>query len=260
MSNQPDCRAQLRALSEHFNHTARRLRQAESRGEWMAILVESASRFAAHVSVFLADDPLLRNGPAFAAVLESKDTVVTLRDPGQLGAATERLPALVSARCHLFPILHGEAVTAVLYAEDPTQPDRNALELIATLAGGTLPEAQEPAPASTAPLVQIAGLGGPAAPRIPEADRPLHLKAQRYARVHVAQMLIDQYEAVEHGRRNRALYVYLKDPIESQRKEFRKLYLDTSASMNDYYHEELVRTLANNDATLLGPQYPGAMR
>ncbi|MBI4911046.1 MAG: hypothetical protein HY820_45980 [Acidobacteria bacterium] len=233
---------------------------AESRGEWVAILEDGARRFAGYAAVFLTDDPAVRAGPAFAEVLESKDTVVTLRDASQLGGALGRLPEALSGRCYLFPVLMGDEVAAVVYAEDAEQPDRNALELLGAIASGTLPGLQDSAPAAGGGLIQIGGAKARLKVEIPEADRALHWKAQRYARVHVAQMLIDQYEAVEHGRRNRALYVYLKDPIELQRKEFRKLYLDTCASMTDYYHEELVRTLANNEAPMLGPQYPGAMR
>lgn len=250
-----------RALSEHFNHSGRRLRMAESRGEWAAILRDAAARFAAKTVVFTSEDVAVWKAPAFASAVELRDTVVTLRDESQLGPAVQKLGEALHARCYLFPIVDKGSVTAILYAEDRGQPDRNALELLAMLASGTMPAGPDSEPPPPVPaLVQIAGLAIPAPARIPEPDQALHLKAQRYARVHIAQMLIDQYDAVEHGRRNRALYVYLKEPLEGQRQEFRRLYLDTCASMTDYYHEELVRTLANNDAELLGPQYPGPQR
>jgi hypothetical protein len=40
---------------------------------------------------------------------------------------------------------------------------------------------------------------------------------------------------------------------------FQQKFLSTSPSMVDYVHLELLRTLANNDAALFGPDYPGPL-
>jgi hypothetical protein len=93
-------------------------------------------------------------------------------------------------------------------------------------------------------------------------ERPLpaeHLRAQRFARVRVAQMRLYKSEAVRAGRAGRALYVRLRDDIEAGRAAFRREFLTGNTAMPDYFHRELVGTLANDDATLLGDDYPGPL-
>jgi hypothetical protein len=258
-----------RAWSERLNQTARRLRMAETEREWRAILVETASRMCQKADVFFTSDESIASAPAFATAIETKDTVVTLRDVSQLSErAIESLGAAVSTRCHLFPILDGEAVPAVLYAEHPVPMDRQVLELLATIAAGTMPRVVAPEPEATpAPaLIQIGGItaskAGPAAAApspVTDAERALHLAAQRFARVNVAKIILDHHHLLSFGRRNRTLYVTLKELIDSGRRRFRIDYVEKCSSMADYYHEELVRTLAQHDATQLGTEYPGAM-
>ncbi|MBI3210512.1 MAG: hypothetical protein HYZ37_16630 [Candidatus Solibacter usitatus] len=250
------------ALAERLNQAARRLRLAESVGEWTAILTEIAGRFAAKVSVFLAAE--CRQAPAFATVFESLDTVVTLRDANQLGATVyAALGESNATRCYLFPILKSAEVVAVLVADGQDAPNRSGLELVAALAGGTLPDAPPLEPAVAPALIQIAVAkpGNREKSKAAPAGVPVqHLKAQRFASVSVARLLLDHREAIEHGRRNRAIYVYLKHPIQVGRREFQTLFLESSPTMSDYYHEELVRTLAKNDPSLLGVQYPGPLQ
>lgn len=270
-----------RAVSERFNQTARRLRLAETPGEWRTILAETARHFAGKAEIFLAAELDLEHAPAFATAIESKDTVVTLRDVSQLSeAVTEALGPALSPRCYLIPILHDEQTVAVIYAESSGPVDRHAMELLAALAAQTMPrvetpvvEVLEPEPPAKPQLIQIAGIAPaakpvteplappPAAePVMPDPDRALHLKARRFAKVQVARILLGQNEAVKTGRQVSKLYVYLKDTIDSGRQEFQTIYLEPCASMADYYHEELVRILAHDDATQLGTEYPGSLR
>jgi hypothetical protein len=258
-----------RAWSERLNQTARRLRMAETEREWRAILIETASRMCQKVDVFFTSEEAIASAPAFATAIETKDTVVTLRDASQLSEkAIETLGEAISTRCHLFPILDGESVPAVLYAEHPVPIDRQVLELLATIAAGTMPRpvAAEPETIPSPALIQIGGVAAPkSAPnnnaRVPvtEFDRAIHLAAQRFARVEVAKIILDHHHLISFGRRNRTLYVTLKEPIDSGRRRFRIDYVEKCPSMADYYHEELVRTLAQHDSTQLGTEYPGAM-
>src|SRR5258708_40105309 len=73
-----DCQPATRALSEHLNHSARRLRQAETRAEWEAVLADCIRPFAARTAVFALPNPALSQAPAFANAIESPDTVITL--------------------------------------------------------------------------------------------------------------------------------------------------------------------------------------
>jgi len=200
---------------------------------------------------------------AFATAIESRDTVVTMRTPGELGEEiAERLGEPLSPRCYLFPILSGETVCAVLYAEDKQKPPREALELLAMLAANTMPmppvvmaePEPEPEAVSAPVLIQIAPV------QRSYEQQVLETKARNFARREVARLILFSQPAVDSGRRNASLYVQLKDPIDSGRERYRQEFLQVSPSLTDYLHEELVRTLANDDPSKLGSEYPGALR
>jgi hypothetical protein len=90
-------------------------------------------------------------------------------------------------------------------------------------------------------------------------DKELHLRAQRFARVQVAEIRLYQSERVKNGRTAHDLYTSLKTEIDSARAAFRQGFLNASESMVDYLHLELVATLGNDDAEALGKDYPGPM-
>ncbi|MBZ5601470.1 MAG: hypothetical protein LAO79_04110 [Acidobacteriia bacterium] len=87
------------------------------------------------------------------------------------------------------------------------------------------------------------------------APRPQDVSAQRFARVKIAEIQLYQAAAVKNGRASRDLYGSLRTEIDTARAAFREKFNGTA----DYLHEELVRVLANGDAALLGPGYPGAL-
>jgi hypothetical protein len=90
-------------------------------------------------------------------------------------------------------------------------------------------------------------------------EERLHLRAQRFARVQVAEIRLYQADAVQAGRSRGNLYHSLRQPIDTAREKFRESYVSTCASMVDYFHLELVRTLANDDPEILGKDYPGPL-
>jgi hypothetical protein len=83
------------------------------------------------------------------------------------------------------------------------------------------------------------------------------LRARRYARVRVAEMQLYAADRVTTGRAARRLYAALRPEIDEARAGFTAEFLTQARGIPDYLHEELVRALAQNDATLLGPEYPG---
>jgi hypothetical protein len=83
--------------------------------------------------------------------------------------------------------------------------------------------------------------------------------ALRFARVKIAEIQLYHASAVKTGRAARDLYGSLKPQIDDARAEFRKLFLGKSGETTDYLHAEILRALAHDDATLLGPNYPGAL-
>jgi hypothetical protein len=253
-----------RETSERFNQAARRLRLAETPAEWKAILLESAAPFCARAGLFDTAETEIATAPAIATVIESKDTTVALRTRSELGPrVTEEFGESPTTKSYLFPILAGDRVAAILYAEQGDSGlDRNALELLATLAAGTAPK---PAAAATGLIqLQTEPKGASGASKQPdtlsEEEQELHTRAQRFARVRVAELRLYDSSAVRHGREIRDIYGVLRSKIDSARQEFEREYLYASPSMADYLHEELIRTLANHDAEAMGTEYPGALR
>jgi len=62
---------------------------------------------------------------------------------------------------------------------------------------------------------------------------------------------------VAEGRAARDLYDRLKEDIDKSRASYHKRYGSTPAASADYFTKELVRILADNDASLLGANFPG---
>jgi hypothetical protein len=90
-------------------------------------------------------------------------------------------------------------------------------------------------------------------------EQERHLRAQRFARVQVAEMRLYKSQAVKTGRIERDLYGALREDVDRARDAFRQDFLTASPTMVDYIHLELLRTLANDDVELLGPTYPGPL-
>lgn len=265
--------------AEALNQTARRLRSAASREEWIRTLIEAAAPFCGKAAVVavtpkglsIADQPPvpLASAPAFGSAVESKDTVVAVGTPRELSQAiASYLGDASSKKIYLFPIVTRQAVVAILYAEpiDEAAIDVSALELLASLAAASIDATETVVVKSpTADLIRIASpAANPPAPArswtdLGRTEQEQHLRAQRFARTRVAQLLLHKAKEVREGRETYNLYGALKEEIEGGRDAFRKEFIETCPSMVDYFHLELQRTLARDMAGALGPEYPGPL-
>jgi hypothetical protein len=261
-------------VTGRLNQAVRRLRRFESAEQWSRALLDAAEGFCRKAALVAIEGQMLEPktegveavqliaAPAFASVVETKDTVVAMRTAGELSAPLARwLGESAGEKCYLFPIIAGERVAAVLYADSP---DIAALEMIANVAAAAL-EAHNAAATNSGSLVNIGPAQPPAArtaaswSSLTRQEQDLHLRAQRFARVRVAEMRLYQSHAVKKGRAERNLYASLNQEIDAGREAFRRDFLESSDTMVDYFHLELLRTLANDDIDLLGPDYPGPM-
>ncbi|MCU1339196.1 MAG: hypothetical protein JWO19_4777 [Bryobacterales bacterium] len=86
-----------------------------------------------------------------------------------------------------------------------------------------------------------------------------HSRALRFARVKVAEIQLYQASHVKSGRAARDLYSALRPHIDAARGAFRERFLVPLDGVPDYLHQELVKSLAKEDAVLLGPSYPGPL-
>jgi len=86
-------------------------------------------------------------------------------------------------------------------------------------------------------------------------DADVHRKAQRFARLLVDEIKLYNQAKVAEGRRNKDLYDRLKEDIDKSRGTFQKRYGTTVAATGDYFQHELLRSLAEDDATIMGPNF-----
>jgi hypothetical protein len=274
-------------IADQLNQMVRRLRLCTDLEALQSTLVDAAGAFASGAAVFVIEEEKARgrgirgvdaettdaflsvkvplaSAPALAGAVESRDPVTSVTSPAQISKLLMGyLRHQADGRVSIYPVVAGTSVPALVYAWGAVEGPQ--VELVTQVAamvwiGIEAAEAQRKA-AEARPLVQIAA---------PQAAKPdwnalspdeqrVHFRAQRFARVQVAELRLHKGDAVGAGRAARNLYETLREPIESARKTFHDSFYPPCPSMVDYLHLELVRTLANDDPELLGKDYPGPL-
>jgi hypothetical protein len=276
-------------LIHQLNSLLRRFRQYETESEWVRLVLDGARPFAHQIALFsLENDILLLRGQvnlelpedlslllaeaaAFHGVLTTKDPVAALRTPGEVGDALSASGTLNLA--HLLPIVNGSRVAAILFVSAAEEMDLNGLEFVTGLASSILERKSNAAlhaqiavlPLTATPVISMpAPLAKPGAARLPawadlaEEERQLHMRAQRYSRVNIAELQLAKPDACTAGRQQSNLYVFVAKEIDRAREIYRGRFM-TIPSMVDYLHLELVRTAAEGDESKLGADYPGPL-
>jgi hypothetical protein len=91
-----------------------------------------------------------------------------------------------------------------------------------------------------------------------DEERRLHNDARRFARLLISEIKLYNEQKVSEGRTEHDLYDRLREYIDRSREMYDKRVKPEVASRYDYFHGELVNTLAEGDASKLGSNYPGA--
>jgi hypothetical protein len=91
-----------------------------------------------------------------------------------------------------------------------------------------------------------------------EDERRLHSDARRFARLLVSEIKLYNEQKVADGRSQGDLYARLREYIDRSREMYDKRVRPEVAQRYDYFHHELVATLAEGDEAKLGSTYPGA--
>jgi hypothetical protein len=175
-------RAAGRIQAEHLNQSVRRLRQADGFAEIAAILGDACAPFCNDCAVFRVDNNVVTGergrarqhrevrftapeAAAFAGAIESREPVVTICSVGEISATLVNLFGhAADDKAHLFPLTVDGSVLGNVLRIEPAPPVPSVWDSLS-----------------------------------PE-DRGLHLRAQRYARVQVAEMRLYRPEAVKAGR------------------------------------------------------------
>lgn len=274
-----------RDAAEGLNQTIRRLRKSKGVSEALAIVTEASARFCTRAAALVFEGSRVRvssvrgvtadaDGKSFEAseaaavmaAIESKDPVVASAEEGELSpdlhsVLTHNLET--RERAYLFPVIAAGSVSALLVALGQVQAA--PLELLAEAAGMRI-EAESRPKVESALVTAIQPAAQPvnaaARPKgwddLSGAEQAAHLRAQRFARVKVAQMRLERTSAVREGQERGDLYAALKPEIDAAREEYRKQF-ESAPAMVDYLYLELVRSLANDEDRLLGPGFPGRL-
>jgi hypothetical protein len=91
-----------------------------------------------------------------------------------------------------------------------------------------------------------------------DEERRLHNDARRFARLLISEIKLYNEQKVAEGRTEHDLYDRLREYIDRSREMYDKRVKAEVATRYDYFHGELVNTLAEGDAAKLGSNYPGA--
>jgi len=139
-----------------------------------------------------------------------------------------------------------------------------AAEGVTAEAQGTIGEVQsvvaemEPALAEPLPIDHAETEATPETPPVaaisPE-DQEIHRKAQRFARLLVDEVKLYNQAKVAEGRKNKDLYDRLKDAIEKSRGTYQKRYGNTVAASGNYFQHEIIRSLAEDDLSIMGANF-----
>lgn len=146
-----------------------------------------------------------------------------------------------------------EADTAPPAVEEPPAP-----ELPPPVAETT---AETTPPQYSTPLggARRYGVSEPDLPiEVGEEERRLHNDARRFARLLVSEIKLYNEQKVSEGRNQGDIYDRLREDIDRSREMYNKRVAPPVAARHDYFHQELVNTLAEGDPSKLGNSYPGA--
>ena len=206
---------------------------------------------------------------------------------------TKKFGAPGDGNAAVLPLMLKDKVSALLYADagDDGTLDIAALDVLvratsswlevisqrkqAQKEGGETMSAAQPSPANDpfaahapihsgkaqqvteAPMAMSAAASGSGAvSSIPAGEAgEVHRKAQRFARLLMDEIKLYNQAKVAEGRKHKDLYDRLKEDIEKSRATYQKRYGNTPAASADYFSQELIRSLAEDDVSLMGSNF-----
>jgi hypothetical protein len=264
-----------------LNAAVASIQEAGSQAEILRHLLEGESKFAGRVALFVVrggaingwqgigfqDDDAIRsmnlNGSSSLVARAIQERIpaggsISDFDGGFLSAVTP--PA--EENCLVLPLVVKDKVAALIYADTGAAPngalDASALSALTRMAAlwlelTALRKAGVTA-TDDAQTVAAAASFATAAPAPVEDE--LHRKARRFAKLLVEEIKLYNQPRVAEGKHNRDLYERLRVDIEKSRATYQKRYGETPVAGADYFNQELIRILADNDVSLMGTSFP----
>jgi hypothetical protein len=274
--------------SDLLNAAAAAIHESGSQADILRHLLEGEARFAGRVALFVVKGNAISGWQGIG--FDDNDAIKTLSiqtGSGLVGKAIQaRNPAAGSPKefdtgfinsmkapaeghCLVLPLVVKDKVAAVIYADAGTVPggtlDSSGLQALTRFAaiwlelaalrkaGGSSAAEEVAQPQPAAAMAASAPASAPAASGSEEDE--LHKKARRFAKLLVEEIKLYNQPRVEEGRRHKDLYDRLKVDIEKSRSTYDKRYAESAVASADYFTQELIRILADNDASLMGASF-----
>jgi GAF domain-containing protein len=218
----------------------------------------------------VAEEPQAEFTPALESTEEAAPSFTEEPAPAETFEAPAE-PAVSHEPVEAAPTFRQDVISQQVWSPEPQAPPvSEQVEPETTESEVSAPI--ESAPPPTAPAESVytsqysAPLGsrryGVSEPELPvdvsEDERRLHNDARRFARLLVSEIKLYNEPKVQEGRNKNDLYERLRDDIDRSRQMYDKRVAPPVAARHDYFHQELVNTLAEGDVTKLGMSYPGA--
>jgi hypothetical protein len=186
------------------------------------------------------------------AVEETAETSVRALQPEPLPViAAEESIAAQGPAAELIP--ETESAFDIRSVQEPAP---NAAEAPVTAAAEAFAVPGSDQVETPAPLPETPKIEPQEAHPIPEEEK-LHADAKRFARLLVSEIKLYNEHHVVEGRSNRDLYLRLKRDIDRSREMYEKRISPIVSRKIDYFHDEIIRILGDNDPATLGSDYPG---
>ena len=278
----------FRQQMQSLHKAVRRSENAEGRDDVIAALLDGVTPYAERAVLLQLDGDMIvgvcgvagsedpyemhsleipvERAPALHNAKQSGEPLVAMRLESEF--SSEILGYLGEAadeKIRVFPVISRGLVKALILVEAGAKPfHAGSIEILTMTAGHRWVASKEVA--EPAQLIAIQGNQEPKPKettqnwfQLSPQEQEVHLRAQRFARVQVAELRLYQSERVRQSRRENNIYGVFRSEIDQAREEFRTQFVETCPSMLDYYHMELVRILANENEKVLGSEYPGPL-
>ncbi|HSK43717.1 MAG TPA: hypothetical protein VLA83_07510 [Candidatus Binatia bacterium] len=275
--------------SDLLNAAAAAIHESGSQADILRHLLEGEARFAGRVALFVVKGTAISGWQGIG--FEDNDAIKTLSIQTGSGLAgksiqgrnaasgsaqefdagfVKSMKGPVDGQCLVLPLVVKDKVAAVIYADAGTVQggtlDSSGLQALTRFAaiwlelaalrkaGGSsaAEEAAQPQPAAA----MAASAPAPAPASSGSEEDELHKKARRFAKLLVEEIKLYNQPRVEEGRQNKDLYDRLKVDIEKSRSTYDKRYAESAVASANYFTQELIRILADNDASLMGASFP----
>jgi hypothetical protein len=237
-----------------FAETQRQLAEASSQPEILARFLKIAQPFAAGIGLYVtkADGLALwkhRGNGAFPDIISQQTT-----DP----------------ESYFRPVVVRDKVVAAICAVPPFKADaldfltsslERAIEVFGLKLRAPVPKPVMTSEKTTAVRQSTPLKGETLSAAVPGSsgadDQKAHADARRIARLLVSEIKLYHEQELKEGREHFDIYDRLQKEIDLGREAYMLRVQSSVISAHDYFHEELVRILGENDLSRMGSAYPG---